>query len=305
MDLLLVTLLGPLTARSDTTLDRADAELGDATLATLATLDRAALAGFAADRLGFAFAGGYRAALTRLVPSIGPRASLAATERGGVHPRAIATTLGEPDVTGRCVLHGEKSWITLGTRATELLVVARLAEREGPGSLRVVRLPATREGVTLRPGVGTPFAPELPHAEARFEGVGIAAEEVLVGDGYDDYLKPFRTIEDIHVLGAALGYLVRVGREYGWPRAFTERALAALLTLRDLNAQEPRAPETHVALGGALSLVRTLLDDAAPHWELAQADERERFTRDRPLLEIAGRAREARLDAAWRHLASR
>lgn len=301
MDLLLSALLGPLTPRVASSL-AAPAAPSDAT-----TLDRAALAGFAADRLGFAFVGGYGAALARLVPSIAPRACLAATERGGAHPRAILATLSEPDATtGARRLDGEKTWITLGTLATELLVVARLGggdAREAKGSLRVVRLPAAREGVTLRAGVATPFAPEVPHAEARFERVVVAPEELLEGDGYDDYLKPFRTIEDIHVLGAALGYLVRVAREHAWPRSFTERALAALLALRGLGALDPRAPETHVALGGGLALARALIDEATPHWALATPDERDRFARDRPLLDVAGRVRAARLDAAWARLA--
>ena len=300
MDLLLSVVLGPLTPRGAPSLAAPDAPT-DAT-----TFDRAALAGFAADRLGFAFVGGYGAALARLVPSIAPRACLAATERGGAHPRAILATLSEPDAaTGARRLDGEKTWITLGTLATELLVVARLGEaREAKGSLRVARLPAAREGITLCAGMTTPFAPEVPHAEARFEGVVVAPGELLDGDGYDDYLKPFRTIEDIHVLGAALGYLVRVAREHAWPRSFTERALAALLALRGLGALDPRAPETHVALGGGLSLARALVDEATPHWALASPEERDRFARDRPLLDVAGRVRAARLDAAWARLAT-
>ncbi|HRG95815.1 MAG TPA: acyl-CoA dehydrogenase family protein [Polyangiaceae bacterium] len=299
MDLLLSTLLGPLPPRGPSSLAAAPSPAD----ATAPTLDRAALAGFAADRLGFAFVGGYGAALARLVPSIASRACLAATERGGAHPRAILTTLGEPDAAGARLLDGEKTWVTLGTLATELLVVARLGGREGKGSLRVVRLPAARAGITLREGVATPFAPEVPHAEARFEGVVVAPEELLEGDGYDDYLKPFRTVEDLHVLGATLGYLVRVAREHAWPRPFTERALAALLALRAQSALDPRAAETHVALGGALSLVRALVDEATPHWALAPVDERDRFARDRPLLDVAGRVRAARLDAAWAGLA--
>src|SRR5438094_653029 len=58
-----------------------------------ATIDRAAAAGFAADRLGYAFAGGYRAALARLVPAVTGSACLCATEAGGGHPRFIRTTL--------------------------------------------------------------------------------------------------------------------------------------------------------------------------------------------------------------------
>ncbi len=34
----------------------------------------------------------------------------------------------------------------------------------------------------------------------------VADDELLPGDGYDDLLKPFRTIEDTHVLAAAVGW---------------------------------------------------------------------------------------------------
>ena len=57
--------------------------------------DQALLGGFAADRLGYAFASGYQAALRALVPDLPPDrvASLCVTERGGASPRAITTLL--------------------------------------------------------------------------------------------------------------------------------------------------------------------------------------------------------------------
>ena len=50
-------------------------------------------------------------------------------------------------------------------------------------------------------------AARLVHGEA----------DLLPGDGYDIYLKPFRTIEDIHVHAALIGYLVGVARRLEAP----------------------------------------------------------------------------------------
>src|SRR4051812_21347153 len=83
-------------------------------------IESAILGGFCADRVGFAFAAGYHAALRALVPSL-PRdhlVGLCATEAGGVHPRAIETRL----EGGR--LRGTKSFATLAPSADELLIVA-------------------------------------------------------------------------------------------------------------------------------------------------------------------------------------
>src|SRR5436305_889000 len=64
-------------------------------VAGLDAIESAVASGFHADRVGFAFAGGYHAALRRLVPSLDAEhlAALAATEEGGARPSAIRTTL--------------------------------------------------------------------------------------------------------------------------------------------------------------------------------------------------------------------
>lgn len=61
-----------------------------------------------------------------------------------------------------------------------------------------------------------------------------------------------------------------------------------------------RSPSSHVALGGVLALGREVVEASEAHWESAGEPERARWRRDRPLLEVAGRARTARLKAAWR-----
>lgn len=268
----------------------------------LSSVERALLGGFHADRIGYAFAAGYRAALARLVPGISARACLAATEAGGAHPRAIATTLAA--VGDAFVLDGTKAWVTLGSEAEELLVVASIGAHEGKNRLRVVRVPARREGVTIAPRDPAPFAPEIPHSEAVFRAVAITREEVLPGDGYDTYLKPFRTIEDLHVVAAFTGYLVSLARRH--PSAGLVEPLVALAaSVSALAPLDPSAPTTHVALAGAFVTLRAL-GEGAPFAALLGAigaDERSRYERDAPLLRVAERARVARLEAAWKRLA--
>ena len=306
VDALLSHLLGPMPepVRVDS-VEALDATSRRSEAAVSPSIERAILAGFAADRLGYAFAGGYRTALTCLVPGIAGRACLAATEEGGGHPRAIRTTLRE-DGQGAFVLDGKKSFVTLGTAAEELLVVASTGESEGKNRLAVVRVPATRQGIVLTAGMALPFVPEIPHAEATFKNVHIAPNEVLPGDGYDRYLKPFRTIEDLHVVAATVGYWLSLARRFHFGHAAVEDLSALVLALCATEACDPSATGTHIALAGLFTRLRSFL--ASPEIQQAmtkvEPDERARFERDWPLLRIAEKARVARLESAWNRLDS-
>jgi alkylation response protein AidB-like acyl-CoA dehydrogenase len=265
-------------------------------------IERAVAAGFAADRLGYAFAAGYQEALHQLVPTLGPlRAALCATEVGGVHPRAIATQLTAGAAGMR--LSGQKSWVTLGTHAEALLVVASEgADSHGRNRLCVCQVPRTRQGVTLGAQPPTPFAPEIPHATLHLHEVPVEPHERLAGDGYERYLKPFRTIEDLHVHAALLGYLLGVARRAGWPAACQEELAALIITARALAAMPPEDPTLHVALAGLLSSCERLVRAVEPLWQEAEPAERTRWERDCPLLAVAGKARAQRLAAAWERL---
>jgi hypothetical protein len=254
-------------------------------------VDRAAVGGLIADRLGYAFAAGYGAALQRLVPALGARrVCLAATESGGGHPRAIQTKL----AGGRLV--GTKTFATLAPVADELLVVASIGEREGKNELRVVRVKRGQAGVTIEPRPPWPVAPEIPHAIVELD-TAVDEADVLPGDGYDRYLKPFRTLEDVHVVAATVGYLLGVGRTV-WDRDVHEALSASFAALRALGAADPSHFGTHVALAGAQEALRRTI--AALDWMRVDGPVRERWERDAPLLEVAGKARAARREAAWR-----
>ncbi|WP_426750575.1 acyl-CoA dehydrogenase family protein [Myxococcus sp. Y35] len=262
--------------------------------------DLALAGGFLADRLGFAFASGYHAALRRLFPELpaDQPIALCATEPAGAHPNVIETRLA--DTSAGLRLSGNKTFVTLGTRAELLLVVASEGQdAQGRNRLRMVAVDAKRPGVRLSALPELSFVPEVPHAELILEDVAVAPEDVLPGDGYARYLKPFRTVEDCHVQLAMLGWLLQVGRRSGWPDDVREELLALAVMMRGLSQAEPSEAATHVALGGGLALTkRAVLERCEPLWASTDATTRERWARDRVLLGVAGKVRAKRLEAA-------
>lgn len=214
------------------------------------SLDLALRSGFAADRLAWAFAGGYQAALRALVPGL-PAATLAAfcvTEAGGNRPRDINTTI-TPQADGRLRVDGAKRWATLGPAGALLLVVGRWSDAAdaidpardlAPASqpphprLRVLQVPVPSAGLQVQAMPTPRFVPELPHAQLQLQGVLLPASALLPGDGYTHYAKPFRTLEDLHVTAAVLALLLREARARHWPPAYAEQLVASLLLLGQL-----------------------------------------------------------------------
>jgi acyl-CoA dehydrogenase len=258
----------------------------------------AANGGAAATSVGAAFLAGYRAALHRLVPSLPASriVCLCATEEGCAHPRAIHTTLRQVDDSWR--LDGKKKWVTGGLEAELLLVVASTGlDENGRNRLRLALVEAKTAGVHLQPMPPTPFVPEILHAELQLKNVEVA--ELLPGDGYLDYLKPFRTVEDTYVFAAVLGNLWSAAQTGDWPHAFGEKLLATLASLEKVANGDPTGRELHLVLAGALELGRQLSEEAAQYME---ASARESWLRDMALLSVAQKARQARTDSAWSSL---
>ena len=256
---------------------------------------RALVGGFCADRIGWAFSSGYQEALGALVPSLrGTRAALCATEGSpGAHPRSIETTLRDG------ALNGKKSYVTLGGAAERLLVVASEGERpNGQRRLAVVIVPADRAGLSLESRPPTPFVPEVPHARLVLSDVRTEPEERLAGDGYVEVLKPFRTVEDVHVYGAILGYLLQVARRAEAPDELRDAMVVLLGAGASIAAMPPLDPAAHVALGALIARSAAVVEQLAPVWQRVPEPERERWERDRVLLSIASAARDKRLAAA-------
>jgi alkylation response protein AidB-like acyl-CoA dehydrogenase len=299
----------------------------DASAAVATPLEQALRAGFDADRIGWAFAGGYQAALRALWPAL-PRGQLAAfcvTEEGGNRPRDIRTRFSvAPD--GALSIDGDKRWTTLGPDSSWLLVVGVMPHGAMPGAvapgarpgaanvhagaddrarpeLKVACVSSVAAGLRLLPMAPTRFVPEVPHARVELRAVGIDRSALLPGDGYADYVKPFRTIEDIHVTLAVLAYLLREARHRGWPVDFAERVCALLVALAELTLADGSSPYTHIALSGATSAARALYAQADALWA-ATADDpaAQRWQRDAALFDVAASARAQRGARAWQRL---
>jgi acyl-CoA dehydrogenase len=279
------------------------------------TIETAIAGGFGADRLAWAFCSGYQAALLALVPDL-PATALASfcvSESAGNHPRAIQTALlPHPDAPGKFILDGHKRWTTLGPDSTLLLVAARMggavqSERVAPSgeriALRLVRVHSDAPGVSLRPMSEIRFIPEVAHAEVQLTRVAIDESDLLEGDGYARYVKPFRTLEDLHVHAAVLAYLLREARRLHWPRAWIEKTLANLHALAAIAQRDASSAATHIALAGALAAGAALVNEADAYWTAAAGDPAStRWQRDRALLSVAGTAREKRLARAWERI---
>lgn len=267
-------------------------------------IHQAIVGGFVADRLAWAFASGYQAALRALFPDLPPDriCALCVTEDGGNAPRAIRAEIARAEA-GR-VLNGAKRWTTLGPEGALFLVAAREVEAGGERPrLRVARIPSNLPGVTVEPMPPARFVPEVPHAQLRFRDVVLPEASLLPGDGWDEYVKPFRTVEDIHVHAAVLAYLMREAARLSWPERWIERASALLAALTKISDMPHRHAETHVALAGALAIGAGLVDETEAFWRASATDPAAlRWQRDRELLQVAAQARAERTRRAWERL---
>jgi hypothetical protein len=253
------------------------------------------------DRLGLAFAAGYSAALQTLIPDVVLPCALCVTESDGTHPRAIQATLRESEPGSQYRLNGTKTFVTFGNLAKTLIIAARTGERaDGKPELAVVRIPADRDGVSLVELPPIPFVPEVPHARVQLEDVLVDVSERMSGDGYLQYVKPFRTVEDIHVYGSAVAYFFGLGKRTGAPAGFLAEMISILVALESLREATPLDPSTHLALHGVIVHLSRLIasDEFRGMWEAASLEERRRWERDRELLEVAGSVRCTRFQKA-------
>ena len=266
------------------------------------TIQQAIVGGFVADRVGWAFASGYQAALHALFPDApGDRlCALCVTEADGNSPKAIKSSLAMSGGAWR--LNGAKRWTTLGPEGSLFFVAARdEAASSGRAAIKLAKVSSESPGLKIQTMPATRFVPEVPHAQLKFEDVEVDA--LLPGDGYDLYVKPFRTVEDIHVQAAILSYLMREAQRLAWPEHWIERLSALLAALATLSNMPASHAETHIGLAGALRISAGLIEEAEAFWLKSAAEPAAlRWRRDKELLQVAGKARELRTQRAWENL---
>ena len=261
----------------------------------------AVIAGLHAPSVAFAFAAGYQCAIARLSGYETGFAALCVSERGGNRPRDMQCRLDASGDGWR--LNGEKSYVTGATHATTLYVAATAGvDAAGRQRIRLLRVAADAPGVTIRRLPDLAFAPELPHAAVNFDNVAVEEAALLPGDGYERYVKPFRSIEDIHVELALLGHLLRQTRATPGSESLQARLLGQVALLRAIAAMPPEDAATHLLLAGNRQVFEALLAALEAAWRAGNPDFHALWMRDRALLQVAGTARAARTAKAWEQL---
>ncbi|WP_443191691.1 acyl-CoA dehydrogenase [Pseudomonas indica] len=253
-------------------------------------LEMALLGGRLAATPGLAFLAGYQGALRALWPSApASLGALCVTEQRSTRPADLATRLEDLKLTGR------KDFVTAAEAADWLLVAAREEAPGEPPRLALCVLYSGAPGVRIEPLPALPLMPDIGHARLHLDN---ALCERLAGDGWDAYVKPFRTLEDTHVLAAFCAWLYGVGLESAWPRDLLLRLGALLAGCAEVARQSAGAPTSHVLLAGLFAQFESLrpaLDAAfasgAQSWAAL-------WTRDRDLLSIASGPRARRLEKA-------
>ncbi|ROL65458.1 acyl-CoA dehydrogenase [Pseudomonas protegens] len=259
-------------------------------LGSVTPFELAVLGGRLMETPGLAFLVGYQAALRMLWPSA-PQSlgALCATERRSLRPADMQTRLEDLRLQGR------KDFVTAGDAADWLLVAAR---SEAPGerpALRLTVVYAGEPGVKVQTLPAIALMPEISHGCLLLDN---AACELLAGDGWDAYVKPFRTLEDIYVLSAMLAWLYGVGQDSGWPQPLQLQLLGLLAGCAEVSRQNPSLAGGHILLGGLFTQFQVLRPEIDAAFANGPERWRNQWSRDQALLDLAASAREQRLAKA-------
>ena len=255
-----------------------------------------------ADRLAWAFFSGYQAAIqatfpTRCIP--GEVSAICVNEVG----RKISEITTQLRIgNGFFHLEGKKSWSLAGVDELTMFVLARNKDgpERGPGSLSFLQLPKSTAGVKMNPPKEQEPVPELPHAEVEFSNVIVASAQIIPGDGYADFAKPFRLSEDIHVTACTLAYLLGEGRNANWSKIWIQKCIAAISGLYSCSTLDPLRAETHILTAGVLNLAGEVIYESEYLWGQSAKEKSKRWHRDFPLLSLGREARRQRAIKSWR-----
>ena len=272
------------------------------------TLEQAALGGRFSTNMSFAFSAGYQSAIQCLFkPDTRTLASLCITEKEGNHPRNIKSILAERKQSWQ--LNGSKSFITGANDAAQLYIAvteppvfeAHTKEHaiETRPNIKMLSVPANLSGIKVEPMPPLPFVPDISHGTATFEHVNIQAAQILAGDGYTQYVKPFRTHEDIHVLAAILGFRIGEALNSNWSQKSIEAHLMLLSSLLSLNTDNFNNPTTHLVFSGCRTQFNALVQQTDEEFKQNNPEGFRDWKIDKALLDIASKAHKVRTQRAW------
>lgn len=272
--------------------------------AYLQPIDRAFLGGRLSLNVGFAFAAAYQSAIEALFkPQEILLSSFCVTEEQGNHPRALETRLFED--AGKLYLSGHKKFVS-GANDSQQLYIACRDEREGNGFdaqgrpvIKMIATKAQTKGLEIQAMPALGFVPEVSHGKVKLNNVQITEEQICSGDGYVNYVKAFRSYEDLHVLAAITAYRLAEAIEGRWPRDLLEAHISLILAVRALSNMDLNTPVAHVGLAACRSQLDSLISSTNSLYEKSNFESYKHWKRDQVLLNIAKTAHQKRTKTAW------
>ncbi|MFK7980153.1 MAG: hypothetical protein AB8G86_09250 [Saprospiraceae bacterium] len=257
--------------------------------------NKAVLGGFTCQQFSFAFMAGYQAALEKMFPTIAPNElkALCVSEAKGGHPKVIQTTLLNHQLTG------VKTYVTAGSDAAHLLVLCKTTERvDGKPLLKIVHVPKQADNIKVT-NFELPFMKAVKHGKLALDNTKITAEQILEGDGYSQYTKPFRTLEDVCVSAAYQAMLLRQAIDHQWAENLRDQLLLNLYILKNLLSLPPSAKETHLLLSTHERNFENLLPTIEEHIsKYASADFKADWEMNKKVIFLGKKLKEVRLAKA-------
>jgi len=258
-------------------------------------IDSAIFGGFTCQQFSFAFMAGYQAALEKMFPTIAPNElkALCVSEAKGGHPKVIQTILRNHHVTGL------KTYVTAGSDTAHFLVLCKTtAIINGRPLLKLVHIPQSANNISIT-DFELPFMKDVKHGKLALDNTQITPTQILDGDGYVQYTKPFRTLEDVCVGAAYQAMLLRQAIDHQWAEAIRDRLLLNIYTLKNLLILPPSAKETHLLLStheqNFESLLPAIEENITKH---ASADFKADWELNKRVIFLGKKLKEARLNKA-------
>jgi acyl-CoA dehydrogenase len=262
------------------------------------SFEKAVFSGFSSVQLSFAFLSGYEAACYFI--SKKRLSCVCATEKTKGSPsKSINTRITKMD-ENFSMLKGEKSFVTFGEYSKYLLIFAK----DDDSIVRCVLLNSNQQGIEFEsPDKKLNFLNEIPHSKIKLD-LKISNDCILKGDGYIHYLKPFRTIEDIHVFGSFLGYFIRVGRLSNWDQSLLIKMLKLIILLNNSIQFNLLSPVNHLILNEIHEEFKSILEQILK-LKFHNKEEEKLFLRDKMIFKVSDSIREQRKQSALKKLKSK
>lgn len=249
--------------------------------------------------IGQAFSIGYRCALQALVPQLNQHewAAFCVAEKSGSHPKKLTTT-----VSSEGILNGDKSFVFMADRARQIVVISvdekTLGQSaQGQPKLLASLLQIPNDHAAISPLPKMVMIPDVPHGKLLLKG---AHSTLLEGDGYLDYSKCFRWLEDRYLLMGFTALILSKVKRYNLDDELIDECMliiGALFSLRD----KEDAWGT-LMLNGAYLKFQQLLKGFEKQFEYLPKDFSERWLIDKKVFALTEEVRRIKRAKAVAHL---